>query len=237
MISSKKLEIIKVFLETERPDLNLTKTSQRQDVITRKLQRKLDSILKELRDRAINSNRQYLVMTQHDNDLVRKEIKLSVEDAYLTSLKYVHSTDTRLPISQKDLDRIEQTTNVIFNRFKSLVHRTTIELQEFGFDLLASYIQSLISNAITAAINSATTSHHTLDYPELNNPVDFTPRAVIEVEFVTRRDAKVCPICDALDGTRYEIGDETKPQIPDDTHPNCRCRYLRVTADGMTQVG
>jgi hypothetical protein len=60
-----------------------------------------------------------------------------------------------------------------------------------------------------------------------------TVSQVDRVQFVTRRDMKVCPICEALDGNIYDVDPVTKiiingPVIPDDTHPNCRCRYLIV---------
>ena len=52
------------------------------------------------------------------------------------------------------------------------------------------------------------------------------------VEFVTRRDSRVCPICEAFDGKIYEVDEHGRakggPRIPDETHPNCRCRYLVV---------
>lgn len=52
-----------------------------------------------------------------------------------------------------------------------------------------------------------------------------------KVEFVTRRDFRVCPICEPLDGNVYEVDERTGivkdgPLIP--LHPKCRCRYLVV---------
>ena len=53
-------------------------------------------------------------------------------------------------------------------------------------------------------------------------------------EWITRRDERVCPICDGFDGKRAEIGE---PFVSDDgeeayqtgIHPRCRCRVRLVT--------
>ena len=63
-----------------------------------------------------------------------------------------------------------------------------------------------------------------------------------QVQFVTRRDNKVCPICEDLDGNVYDVDPITKMvidgiTIPDDTHPNCRCRYLSLDDNGDVLVG
>jgi len=47
-----------------------------------------------------------------------------------------------------------------------------------------------------------------------------------DVEFTTENDSRVCPICEDLDRDVYQIDDDLKPVIPDDTHPNCRCYYV-----------
>lgn len=57
------------------------------------------------------------------------------------------------------------------------------------------------------------------------------------VEFVTEGDDKVCPICDGYDGEVFEVDPDTGiiedgPVIPDETHPNCRCRYLLIEDEG-----
>lgn len=55
------------------------------------------------------------------------------------------------------------------------------------------------------------------------------------VQFVTRRDSKVCPICEDLDMEQFDVDPLTRlidgPTIPDDIHPNCRCRYLSLDED------
>lgn len=44
-----------------------------------------------------------------------------------------------------------------------------------------------------------------------------------EIEWKTAGDAKVCPICRALEGKRYTIK-EARGKIPQ--HPNCRCAWI-----------
>lgn len=49
------------------------------------------------------------------------------------------------------------------------------------------------------------------------------------VMFMTQRDNKVDDkICLPLEGMVYEIDDKSRPKIPSDTHPNCRCYYLET---------
>ncbi|MFM7796463.1 MAG: phage minor head protein [Candidatus Nitrosotenuis sp.] len=62
------------------------------------------------------------------------------------------------------------------------------------------------------------------------------------VQYVTRRDDRVCPICEDLDGNIYEVDPITKiiidgVNIPEDTHTNCRCRYLAVDDNGDVLIG
>jgi len=59
--------------------------------------------------------------------------------------------------------------------------------------------------------------------------------------FVTEEDEKVCPICKPLEGNEYKIDPETRilidaPLLPDDTHINCRCRYLLKDGSGSSGV-
>ena len=42
-----------------------------------------------------------------------------------------------------------------------------------------------------------------------------------QLQFVATLDDRTCIFCGNLDGQTYDIGEE--PQIPGDTHPNCRC--------------
>lgn len=50
------------------------------------------------------------------------------------------------------------------------------------------------------------------------------------VIWATREDDSVCPICEELNGEIYGVDTQTGiidgPLPVEDTHPNCRCRYL-----------
>jgi Phage Mu protein F like protein len=41
---------------------------------------------------------------------------------------------------------------------------------------------------------------------------------------VTMKDEKVCEICKDLETQDWDLDDPNVPDIPEDTHPNCRCR-------------
>jgi SPP1 gp7 family putative phage head morphogenesis protein len=50
----------------------------------------------------------------------------------------------------------------------------------------------------------------------------------VQAEWATARDARVCPLCEPLDGRIYTL-DEIEPMIP--LHPQCRCAALPVVID------
>jgi len=51
--------------------------------------------------------------------------------------------------------------------------------------------------------------------------------------WVARQDEKTCFECQILDGTEYTAEDNI-PQIPDDSHFNCRCRIVVVSGSEIT---
>lgn len=51
---------------------------------------------------------------------------------------------------------------------------------------------------------------------------------VVKAEFEVHEDERLCPICESLDGEKYNIV-EAKSIIP--VHPNCRCAMLPVVGD------
>lgn len=47
-------------------------------------------------------------------------------------------------------------------------------------------------------------------------------------------EANTCSECGELDGQIFDIDDDSKPQIPEDLHPNCRCLYINIPTHGWT---
>lgn len=215
-------------LEKNRPNLALTRTSQKADSIQAELETKLNKILKQIKNMRFVDNIPEYKIKQDIGFEIKDLIQAHIEHAYLTGLAYTDKVLGKIyPLNDNDISNIKNITTHIENRFWGLVNQLEKEIKEFSFDLLASYINTLISDAITKAINQATLS-------ELQ-PLNFQAQEQIQVEFVTRRDEKVCPICEPLDGNKYNLNDD-KPIIPDSTHPNCRCRYL-VIQDGQLAIG
>lgn len=56
---------------------------------------------------------------------------------------------------------------------------------------------------------------------------------VAYVEWVSERDGKVCPICQALDGQRWDVMDGTQKHPISDTHFGCRCEVLAFLKSEM----
>lgn len=55
--------------------------------------------------------------------------------------------------------------------------------------------------------------------------------------WVTTIDERTCPICIALHGQTWDIANSDEiPNIPDDTHYNCRCRIMLVESQFAAQV-
>lgn len=55
--------------------------------------------------------------------------------------------------------------------------------------------------------------------------------------WVTTIDERTCPICIALHGQTWDIANSDEiPDIPDETHYNCRCRVMLVESQFAAQV-
>lgn len=205
-----RLELIKKVIEI---DLNRTKVSKKHDEIIDELNGKLSRIANKFKRLPKGD-----IRLKYDQE-VRNLIQTYVEDAYFAGQEYADIRRGRKPITLKDLTTIQEITNRLNDKFWAVALQ--VEVKEFGFDILFASIARMVSDAITKAINDGTVS-----YPSPAFPIEPLETEKIMVTFTTRRDERVCPICEALDGNQYDIDDTNKPDIPNDTHPNCRCRYL-----------
>lgn len=199
-----------------------TKTSKRADRIQARLERKITDYL-ELFKSLIGKKAYYEIKQQYQKE-IHDLLRYGIEDAYFEGLEYSDKAlGQRQPITVKDIQRIDQMVQQAENRFWGLVAKTE-PIKEFSFTFFISAISTLISDIITKSLNTATLANL-----EPISPIDY--QSSVQVMFVTRQDEKVCDICEPLNNNVYDINDSSKPEIPDDTHPNCRCRFV-VYQDG-----
>lgn len=199
-----------------------TKASKRADRIQARLERKITDYL-DLFKNLIGKKSYYEIKQQYGKE-IHDLLRYGIEDAYFEGLEYSDKAlGQRQPVTVKDIQRIDQMTQNAEVRFWALVSKTE-PIKEFSFTFFISAISTLISDIITKSLNTATLANL-----EPISPIDY--QSSVQVMFVTRQDEKVCDICEPYNNNVYDINDSSKPEIPDDTHPNCRCRFV-VYQDG-----
>lgn len=130
----------------------------------------------------------------------------------------------------KELDKIDFKQNK-----ESVKNKFGLTEREYK---IASDMKTKISDVENRAVKSSSDSGtKALSEGTFSNVGDTDRFTAV---FVTEEDDRVCPICRPLEGNEYKINPETRiienaPLIPDDTHINCRCRYL--LKDGSRVVG
>jgi hypothetical protein len=174
----------------------------------------------------------------------------TIVSTYILGLNYVKkSTDFNPVIYPKSLFKIEEQTKELsyyfwktFNRSKT-VKLAIVEDDAYQHDLdeissMDAFINGIVSNLLISTLATATFDG-AQQYSAKNR---FSPtKPTVQVRFTTRRDIKVCPICELLDGNTYDVDPFTNiilnaPLIPDETHPNCRCRYY-IVINGQVMSG
>ncbi len=168
---------------------------------------------------------------------VKSLLQKTVQDSYLNGKSYVgKSNKIFVPLTVEDVQEMEELVDKFEARFWGIIENAELDtkVKEFLGSLLADFVSMLVSDMVTDVINKASlktlkqNQQFTQTLLQISKKGTFTFDDTLQVMFVSRRDDRVCPICEPLDGKKYDIDDSSKPNIPEDTHPRCRCRYLEV---------
>ena len=219
------------FLITEKANLARTSTTIFSDKKQNELDVKLGRIATRIKTMKNKGIQDYDIKEEFEfsvNDLISNY----VEDTYLNGRNYAFKVNKiRVPLTTDDISKMDQLRIEFNERFWGMVFAA--EVKEFGISLLGSFVKSLVSDLVTKSTNDAALqtmsdqsrlAQSTLSTNKIKGT--FTDLETIRVEFTTRKDEKVCPICSPLDGKQYNFDDPSKPEIPQ--HHNCRCRLLQV---------
>ena len=221
-------------------NLNRTKTSQE----ARKIEEQLAAALeKEYKKIMADPSKDIGLLQRKYGPEVEKVIRAAVQKLYLIGSDYLtKSLDTTAFITTKDLDNIKKAvtkfSGAFWKRISNAVHKseftiipTAIKVAQVGdptvedpFGLSedtppesdpaadTAFLATLIATSILA-LSTLT---------KLDQLPSDQPRKLV---WVTEQDAKVCPICQGLQGQEWEEGQAPIPG-PDSSHYNCRCRLM-----------
>ena len=158
-----------------------------------------------------------------------------IEQIYKVAASYAASFTKRDYFTTRaDLDTISRLTQSYTSIFYG-------RLQRFVININPQETQSKVRPEFIVGMTTATMTQDVMRQAiitksqQVLNPVAITTAAegdsdildtinpVVYV-WVTSRDDKVCPICSGYEGQAWAFEDSASiPDIPDDTHPNCRC--------------
>lgn len=161
------------------------------------------------------------------------DLQLSIQSFLLSmviaSQKYTErATGIKPPIDNSIRNMVRERSNDFLNRFLANYTKVTnikvrqAELSADDTNTLDWMFDRDSSDALIGMYNQS-----------LNLFFVYLPSSIITKIFTTMEDEKVCEDCDGLDGEEYDQNDEA-PDIPDDTHPNCRCWYV-IAINGVPQ--
>lgn len=161
--------------------------------------------------------------SQQEKEELGTLFRKNVESQYLRGQRYVDDkTGEPKPLRREDIDKIEELATKAERDFIADLEKRSIktkpgpEEEEKTEEALEHVAERTASDTGIRALNQGTVSHARY------------------VMFASRRDQRVCPICEGFDGNVYKVDQATSiikngPIIP--VHPNCRCRYV-VFEDG-----
>lgn len=136
--------------------------------------------------------------------------------------------------TRADLDTIERLTQSYVSIFYSRLQRFIIAVNSQETPIKPNFIVNMTTATMTQEVMREAIITKS---QQILNPVTITTAAIeadIEIldrlenpvvyVWVTSRDDRVCPICSGYEGRAWAYEDSADiPEIPDDTHPNCRC--------------
>lgn len=195
-----------------RPDISRTKTSRESDKIIENFTVILMTFV------AIWLMRGYF--TQSERQQLSTLFRRHAEAQYFLGQEYADKvTGEPKPITKADVDAIEKLAEDAERNFLAELEKKS--LKDKPKEQMKTLAEQTSSDLGIRSLNRGTLSNARL------------------VEFVSRRDQRVCPICEDLDGDVYEVDPATGiikggPVIPDDTHVRCRCRYLLL--EGQEEI-
>lgn len=150
-----------------------------------------------------------------DMEQLSKLFLSHAQDQYFLGHDYADKKrGDKTPVSPADLQNMQNLATQAQTSFITSLNRQRAATSRDDTALAAGTIAGLAAVTLgIKALNQGTIAH------------------AEKVEFVTRRDYRVCPICEVYDGKVYDVDARTGivkdgPLIP--VHPNCRCRYLIV---------
>lgn len=131
--------------------------------------------------------------------------------------------------TRADLDTIERLTQSYVSIFYSRLQRFIIAVNSQETPIKPNFIVNMTTATMTQEVMREaiiTKSQQILNPVTITTAAEGdTPTAVqIVYVWVTSQDDKVCPICSVYEGQVWPSDDTASiPDIPDQTHPNCRC--------------
>ena len=187
--------------------------------------------IKKIKDSEIKSENKQL------DSILTETIKLS--NAILGYLSFLNDNDFNYTNVDNEIinnilnykidnktykDRTKNNKEELFNKIISnliLFISGEITLGEMQ-KALGKYLKQNKNSTKKMLINEITrVSNSIKEQFRLDNNID-------KVIYCNTLEGNVCDFCANLNGNIYDINDENKPKIPEDTHVNCKCFYISI---------
>lgn len=166
---------------------------------------------------------------------INSTFRSGIEQIYKTAASYAANfTQRDYFTTRTDLDEIDRLTYTYVSLFYSRLQRFIISVNSQETPIKPDLIVNMTTATMTQDVMRQAIIAKS---QQIINPVTITTAAVeadIEIldrlenpvvyVWVTSEDDRVCPVCSRYEGQAWAYEDSMDiPEIPDDTHPNCRC--------------